>query len=41
VPVVGDFALMSLKGALAAFGGDEKHLILILDKACQEYVDDH
>jgi hypothetical protein len=32
---------MSLRGALAAFGSDEKHLILILDKVCQERVDGH
>jgi len=31
---------MSLRGALAAFGSDEKHLVLILDQLCQ-YVDDH
>ena|SRR5271154_2438231 len=37
----GSIALMSLRGVLAAFGSDEKHLVLILDKLCPEYVDDH
>ena len=31
----GSIAWMSLRGALAAFDSDEKHLVLILDKLCQ------
>lgn len=31
---------MSLRGVLAVFDSDKKHLVLILDKLCQ-YVDDH
>jgi hypothetical protein len=34
-PPSGSIAWMSLRGALAAFGSDEKHLVLILDKLCQ------
>jgi hypothetical protein len=32
---------MSLRGALAAFDSDEKHLVLIFRQAVSKYVDDH